>query len=110
MSDIRARIAEVLREHDNYFLNEDQTATECVCGWQGSTSFDPWTAHVADVLAEQLGLTQEWGITYKDGSGGVHKRQRDDLEQSLRDNPNFHAVSRSVTPWVRADDETGGAR
>lgn len=122
MTDIRARIAEVLRE-------QRYSELQSCCPGE-----DEHAAHVADVLAEQLGLTQEthWGpicvFEFDDAGNPV----MDDRVFVRMQKSHFEWVDRArwVTPWLevgpretsaaldkrlerdrlRADDETGGAR
>lgn len=62
--DIRERIADVLSKHDCW---DYAGALQCRCdedfvGDDDQRSEQKWAAHVADVLATELGLTQGWFV------------------------------------------------
>jgi hypothetical protein len=114
VTDIQQRIANLLREHRFWSLAQG----DCECGWEDTENPDV-LAHVASVLVEQLGLTQEWSNAYEQqGDGGAwHEtrtaalpREITEANMRLREAEpsrwirNMRIESRWVTGWERADD------
>lgn len=118
MSDIRARMKAVLREHEcsYHWGGPDWDCAAEGCNASGGF-WEEYAAHVADVLAEQLGLTQQWTWSWPSrltGTGepgyGYPCESAEIAREECADGPEYDIVTRWHTPWVRADGETGGAR
>jgi hypothetical protein len=118
--------AEVLRQHrriDAYDNEHRRDCWYCSCLYDSQAeyaSIDDHDRHVASVLVEQLGLTQEWATAYErkvGEDGSWHEVITDALPKELAEknvqmqetNPlswlrNTHIVSRLVSGWSSTDD------
>jgi hypothetical protein len=98
-TDIQGRIVEVQRQHREE-LHEEGV---CICGWHADSETD-YPNHVASVLVESLGLTQEWTWSWPHGIArnvpgyGFSVGSREEAEA---EGGEYNIVSRYVTKWVK---------
>ena len=116
MDEIRARIAEVLRQHCQYFEYAYRHPTSPVCRCPGKCNeTQSFSDHVADVLAEQLApdigkmAASLHAEHYQVSLFQAHLLW---LATSEEHRQYWYGMARAAVAavgWVRADDE-GGAR
>lgn len=102
--DLRQRVTAILRDHSvDYvgFQGADNSpdycgeAAACHCG--ANLPEPQWAAHVAAVLIDELGLTQERGVRFKKAAEIIVLKG--DAEYSDY-GPHWQPLSRWVSAWV----------
>lgn len=96
---LRVRLEAVLHEHRDYFANKDQTAVECMCGWEGADPNASWAAHVAEVLLQALGLREAWGVVTDMGIATERPWTEEQARRAAAKWPDMTVRRRWVSDW-----------